>query len=263
MCAAWHSTRGATAYKYLDCCVARLVEFVGAMARKAVRSPFVVTVSVMVSAAACGGQVSGEKADPTVTTTTDAAPDIENPPPLPTMTCPTVQPELGSKCRVDSSVYCNYGTCSSSSRPVTMKCEVDPATSSEVWRESGGTSCNPPPVCPAEPYEGAPCKPGFGDCRYPDMCDARPSPHYTDTTSWWCAGDKLRRSVKTTDYVVACPATAPRDGDPCLCAGHYAAPCSYGDCGGSPTINARCDEKTNKWSVATLSCNPPPADAGI
>jgi hypothetical protein len=234
------------------------------MARKVVRTPFVVTVTVMASAAACGGQVSGDKADPTVTTTTDGGPDIGNPPPPPTKTCPTEQPVLGSACRVDPSAYCEYGSCTSSTRPIVMKCTPDPSTFNETstWQESGGSTCNPPPVCPEVAYEGAPCKPGFGECRYPDMCPAIPkdAPIYV---SWGCFDGKLVRRATTPDYVVACPATAPRDGDPCLCASHYAAPCTYGDCGGTPTTTAQCDGKTNTWSVSTLSCNPPPPDAGI
>lgn len=225
------------------------------MARKPVRSPFVVTVAVM--AAACGGQVSPDHSATGHSATGDAGADTEaHADAPPEKTCPSARPEVGSACRVDPSLFCEFGSCSPGSYPVVMSCE------GSTWRESGRSSCNPPPPeCPPIPYEGAPCKAGWGDCGYPDKCESKPAdaPSYR---SWQCVGDRLVRRDTTTDYVVACPALAPRNGDPCACAGHYAGPCSYGDCYGVPTATARCDERTMTWIVGVSSCNPPPPDAG-
>jgi hypothetical protein len=231
------------------------------MARKPVRSPFVVTVAVLAGAAlpACGGQV---RTDPSATTDaggdtepqsdTEVTPDTT--PPIET-TCPKDRPTIGSACRASADLWCEYGTCAAGSYPVTLKCEGG------TWQQRGGSSCNPPPVCPAVPYEGAPCTPGFGDCSYPDKCEARP-PDAPAYVHWACLGDRLGSRETTTDYVVKCPAVAPKNGDPCNCAGHYPGPCSYGDCYGTPTIRASCDERTMTWSVGETSCNPPPPDAG-
>lgn len=237
------------------------------MARKVVRSPFVVTVAVMAGAAlpGCGAQFNPAPTESTADsgTTDGRTTDAENPPL--TKTCPAERPAPGDTCRVDSAVYCNYGTCSPGSYPVTLQC--DPigraADGTSTWREAGGSSCNPPPPeCPTVPFEGAPCKAGWGSCSYPDTCDQRP-PDAPAYRSWSCVGDKLVSYDTTTDYVVKCPVVAPKNGDPCSCAGHYAGPCSYGDCGGTPTTTATCDAKTQTWSVSVLSCNPPPPDAGF
>lgn len=224
------------------------------MARKPVRSPFVVTVAVLgATLTACGGQVSP---DPNATADTGGDTEVQPDTELPFLkTCPSVRPATGSACRVESTLTCDYGMCSDSAL---MQCSPDTST----WKNLGGVSCNPPPpVCPEVPFEGAPCKPGRGDCAYPDKCEARP-PDAPSMRYWACSGDRLVSRDITTDYVVACPAAAPRHGDPCTCAGHYPGPCSYGDCFGSPTISATCDERTMTWSVAERSCNPPAPDAG-
>lgn len=50
----------------------------------------------------------------------------------------------------------------------------------------------------------------------------------------------------------ACPATRPADGSACTTAQR----CTYGDCGGSPTSEATCEN--GRWTSYEVSCNPPP-----
>lgn len=223
------------------------------MPRKPIRAPFVVTAAVM--AAACGAQVSSTPTPTDDTGVTREDTELGQDVDLPVeTTCPKSQPAIGEACHHATTLYCEYGACGAGSYPVGYKCD------GSTWQRTGPmTSCNPPPVCPAVPYEGAPCTPGFGPCAYPDLCEARPA-DAPSMQAWGCSG---KLEAPTSTYALKCPATAPKNGDPCNCAGHYPAACSYGDCYGKPTINARCDEKTRTWSVGEATCNPPPPDAGL
>jgi hypothetical protein len=230
-----------------------------ASSRKPVRAPFVVTIAVLATAA-CGGQVSaGDPADGGTTTET-APPDTPtNPQPIPT-TCPAAKPIEGTDCALPAeSNYCGYGDCSTGGED-SWTCETG------KWRNVGRSSCNPPPPeCPStEPTEGAPCDTyGWGGCYYADLCPARPA-DAPSGASYQCMGGAWTKTAFGEDYELACPTATPAQGDACECAGHYPSACSYGDCYGTPTITARCDAATRTWSVAMLTCNPPPPelDAG-
>jgi hypothetical protein len=58
--------------------------------------------------------------------------------------------------------------------------------------------------------------------------------------------------------IASCPAATPMSGS--ACDPSLSRTCSYGDCLGRPTIEARC--AGGVWQVLESSCNPPPPDAG-
>lgn len=245
--------------------------------RRSPRPSFVVTSSVVTTLsavvassfvlAACGGQVGDDRE-----IVTDAAPDaIYNPPPPDTHppsrdtgaeigegidTCPKMAPAEGTACV--GTLYCDYSSCGTAG-----------AAGSAYQCQSGkmvkmpGPSCNPPPPeCPpTEPTVGTPCSGGsFGFCSYPDTCEHRPAD--ARPTQYTCRGFWVLTSSVDPPYVATCPTTAPTNGSPCTCGTHFFGNCNYGDCGGTPTTEAKCDTTTGKWNVMISTCNPPAPDAG-
>jgi hypothetical protein len=219
------------------------------MAKRApARKPFVMTVAALtVGAAGCGGRFEIATFNPPATDsdTSDTA-TSETEGDADPGACPRSAPSVGTTCSGDLS--CNYTRCA----PPTWQGDIRVQCIGGVWKSVGESSCNPPPPdmpCPAtEPSPGSYCyRPTGGACTYPDKC----SP--SGTKAYSCEGGSWKLSSPTTTS--ACPATRPVHGSSC---GGCAAHCTYGDCYGTPTIDALCDATTGTWQVVETSCNPPP-----
>jgi hypothetical protein len=159
--------------------------------KRALKSPFVMTVAASASLLACSGSADtgltgngtgsalstnqpagGGAAAPTAPAPTTPAPTATAPaptvtgtvtshnPPPPPPTCPTSQPEAGSPCA--DGLVCSFPSGNACPGP-TATC--DPNT--KTWMFSI-TSCNPPPpICPDQmPADGASCDVAM-TCRYP------------------------------------------------------------------------------------------------
>lgn len=215
------------------------------MAKRApVRKPFVMTVAML--ATACGAKFdvapsedtgASSDADVTDTATSETEPGG----------CPRSAPAVGTACTGTDT--CNYPRCMAP----TWQGDIVVQCVAGAWRESGVSSCNPPPPdppCPAtEPRVGEACtRPGYSAaCTYPDKCSPAGVKGYACESGAW----KLTTPTSTS----ACPATAPKHGSPCLC---VSGTCTYGDCYGTPTIYATCDAATGTWQALESTCNPPP-----
>jgi len=213
------------------------------MHKRSLRAPFVATFVTTVSAlAGCGGVVKD-----------DMHHEVGHNPPSPIPACPDTVPADQSAC--DGDRHCTYDF---------VQHSPDCATSTNAQCVNGKwfvsqDHCEPPgPVCPAmEPIEGASCV-GALDCSYPDRC--RPE-NTTSVDRFVCENGFWQLRIDA--YAVKCPATAPSNGDACVCAHHLPASCGYDLCQGTPSTTAKCDARTNQWIVARSSCNPPgPMDAG-
>ncbi|MCA9588560.1 MAG: hypothetical protein KC657_24755 [Myxococcales bacterium] len=214
--------------------------------RKPVRAPFVVTFSAVAltgvaSLAGCAGKIESVPGG--------GGELITNPPPpKPTPQCPGAQPTVGASC--STTTPCSYSegiVCG----PVSYVC------TDGAWRALPSTCNPPPPACPdVEPTVGRSCVQAGARCSFKDSCAERPTSE-PDSRVYTCFNGEWQRDRKP--YEAACPSTAPSHGDPCTSCGEaYPPSCGYGDCGGTPTIHAKCDLEKGTWSVAEMSCNPPP-----
>lgn len=209
------------------------------------RKPFVMTVAVL--AASCGGKFdityNPPPADADLNdTATNGDSEMDTGPGA----CPRSAPALGTACTGD--VSCNYTRCA----PPTWQGDIRMQCVSGVWKSVGESSCNPPPPdppCPVtEPSVGSSCfRPMGSKCSYADKC----SP--SGTKVYVCEGAAWKVYGPTTTD--ACPATRPVDGSSCTGCGTH---CTYGDCYGTPTVDALCNATTGTWQVVETSCNPPP-----
>jgi hypothetical protein len=215
--------------------------------RKPVRAPFVVTFSAVAiagvaSLAGCSGKLEGVPGGGSEMTTNP-------PPPEPWLACPETPPTVGDACG-GNQPNCQYPT-GTGCGPAQYRCD------GAKWQNTT-PSCNPPPpVCPpAEPTAGASCASTGARCSFKDACAERPVTA-PEARVYACFDGAWQRETKP--YEATCPSVAPKHGDPCTsCGDAYPESCGYGDCGGTPTIHAKCDLKTGTWSVAEMSCNPPP-----
>ncbi len=208
---------------------------------KPVRKPFVMTVAVL--ATACGAKFEVNTEDSGTTTdsgVTDTAVGETDP-----GACPRSAPSVGAACT--GSNTCNYPRCMAP----TWQGDIVVQCVGGTWRESGVSSCNPPPpTCPpSEPAPDTSClgAPPGTSCSYPDKCSPSAVKNYRCESGLWKVTSPISTSV--------CPATAPKHGSPCLC---VTGTCTYGDCYGTPTIYAKCDPTTGTWEALESTCNPPP-----
>lgn len=128
-----------------------------------------------------------------------------------------------------------------------------------------------PALCPSDdPGFGArkPCDAPIGvRCAYPDLCPTKPKS--TDTNLYICHDDGTGKhwTLSSDPYTPPCPASQPKDGDPCPCTIHMAyAACNYGLCESMTRIYAACkgvDTFDPVWHVASIACNPPEPDGGL
>lgn len=123
----------------------------------------------------------------------------------------------------------------------------------------GGAPCDAnPPGCPAsQPAFGTPCSiPETEQCvyAYHTACPGVPSQgSYCDArTHTW---RNIASSCNPPPPSI-CPDSPPTQGSACVPG--RTTPCTYGNCGGAPTTEARCDPSTSTWQVQQSSCNPPP-----
>lgn len=166
--------------------------------------------------------------------------------------CPQEAPAAGASCdpaAVGAGV-CGYGSCRGA--PITQAvCDAQRRT----WSVSSLRCVIDPPMraCPTEtPREGAACDAALdpASCNY-GWSDCTRGPQVTAL----CQGGAWRIALSTCNPPApTCPTAAPQSGTSCgLLPGTQ---CTYGDCYGSPTTFARCEQGT--WQVAEASCNPPP-----
>ncbi len=219
------------------------------------RSPFVVTVAVAASAAACGGSVNSDGlngGNGGTGSSVGSGGGISNPPPPkpPKVPCPAPAPAQNTAC---SSVgqSCNYKTTDECGSEVSTNAVCAPDGRWDVTYSGPSVSCNPPPppvdFCPtSEPTAGQWCnvvEKKF--CSYPAPCCAREY-HCVDET--W-----VEVTLECNPPPVECSPTAPKTGDSCQACGQTFSPCEYNECatGGSITY-AECFGGT--WTAKKAPC---------
>jgi len=125
--------------------------------------------------------------------------------------------------------------------------------------------------CPsADPGFGAPkpctAPPGLV-CSYLDLCPQHPATSPTNDYACKTDGTGTHWTLVSDPYVPDCPATQPKDGDPCPCSVHYGYDaCNYGSCEAMTMIYAACkgvDTFDPVWHVKPITCNPPEPDASL
>jgi hypothetical protein len=125
--------------------------------------------------------------------------------------------------------------------------EVNPPTCEEGSTAAG---CMPSAECTDTPPESGASCPEEGAVCYYDSCT---TPDNVDearcTDGRWSLGQSSCNPPEPPE----CPHAEPEEGAACSLAADMW--CSYGDCGGTPRIDATCID--GAWSVIENSCNPP------
>ncbi len=198
--------------------------------------------------------------------------------------CPSSVPSSGTRC--DGRVTCSYpDTYCGSSAPTEARC------TDGRWELTSQVSCNPPPpdyfdsgtfddtgsidvggdvaadattdartrtdVCPTtEPVLGASCDVTANKiCPFANLCPL-PGATTSSTNSWRCSATGAWTFDQKLATPIACPTSAPKDGEACGCAMYLPKTCTWSSSCGPAT--GTCDGATQKWKMAFASCG----DAG-
>lgn len=227
------------------------------MKHRSVRAPFVITASIALTVAACGGTAnggggsggsgaaSGSGGAGGSGATSGSGGSGGNAP-----ECPTEAPQDGTACAVPGT-ECQFDRCGPEGlSDIIVSCEDG------VWVERLNGTCNPPPPeeCPSqEPSYGSYCE--VDESRY---CSYPTSECCPDTDAR-CIDNAWEVSISSCNPPPPppCPEEMPVDGADCSpedSCGYTVQTCVFGACGDTPQVaEAFCDGQ--QWNVKEVPCS--------